>query len=75
VADTTAPPRLNTAELEQALAYLDQALGRLTRLSAAMRRLEGDLELSETRLGYMTAAVEEAVHGGERMLRSLREGR
>jgi hypothetical protein len=75
VADTTARPRLDTAELEGALGCLDQALARLTRLAAAVRRLEGDLELSETRLAYMATAVQEAIEDGERALRSLREGR
>ncbi len=66
---------MKTVELEQALGYLDQALERLTRLSAAVRRLEGDLELSETRLQYMHAGVREAIEDGERALQSLREGR
>ena len=67
--------RLDTSDLELALSCLDQALTRLTTISAAVRRLEGDLELSESRLNFMANAVTEAIEDGERALRSLREGR
>ena len=73
----TAPTgiRPDTSDLELALSCLDQALTRLTTIFAAVRRLEGDLELSESRLAFMMNAVTEAIEDGERALRSLREGR
>jgi hypothetical protein len=65
----------DTSELEQALRLLDQALVRLTTLAAGVRRLSGDLELTESRLAWMADNVREAIEDGEGALRSWRAGR